>query len=98
MALTIAGVRKTVEGNRQVKVFDVTFDSSYVTGGEALTVADMGLRSLDEFSAEPDVNGNYVVYDRTNAKLLLFDIDSQAANAFNASAVVIRCRAVGRGG
>lgn len=48
---------------------DVTFDSSYATGGLSLTPAMLGLTSILKLDASPA--GGYVFpYDYTNAKLM----------------------------
>lgn len=46
MALTISRVKQDVQGGSRVIVADVTFDSSYATGGESLTPADLGLKAI----------------------------------------------------
>lgn len=49
-------------------VVDITFDSSYATGGEALTAAQLGLNALDIILCETR-SGYMFQYDHTNAKL-----------------------------
>ena len=46
MALTIVLVTQTQIADRYVRVLKVTWDSSYATGGEAITPADMGFSDL----------------------------------------------------
>lgn len=77
MALTIAKVTgaDTVLGNQKLKVRDITFDSSYATGGESLTAANVGLRKIYAvFGSVGTVSdgstGIVVKYDYTNSKLV----------------------------
>lgn len=53
------------------KTFDITFDSSYATGGEALTATDVGLGTI-LFVYAPAAGGRVFEYDYANAKLLAF--------------------------
>lgn len=81
MGLTVSKVvgADYVAGNKKVKVRDITFDSAYVTAGEALTPGTVGLRKIEQ--AIP--NGPFrnadgtlsidVSYDRTNSKLLAYE-------------------------
>lgn len=47
MAATASSVRRDdVFGNLKVTVTDVTFDSAYPSGGEAVTAADLGLHNV----------------------------------------------------
>jgi len=43
-----------VPGNRKFVTADVTFDSSYATGGEAISVSSLGLTRLDFMWVSPD--------------------------------------------
>lgn len=82
MALTVAKISGVstdfVEGNKKVRVRTVTFDSSYATGGEALTASDFGLRVLTEvrphgaFRTTDATSAVTVSYDHTNAKLVAY--------------------------
>lgn len=91
MGLTIARVSgaDTTWGNKKVKVRDITFDSSYPTGGESLTAADVGLRKIDQVipngtAVDSDGTGGthavVVVYDYSTAKLQAFE-GGASANA-----------------
>jgi hypothetical protein len=81
--LTISNDRtaNTVWGNKRVKVFDITFDSSYPTGGESLTASDLGFKKIEQFIPQgPAVDsdgtgGTHAVsvrYDYSTAKLQAF--------------------------
>lgn len=104
MALTVTTVRRTVYGNRRVVIADVTFDSSYLTGGESLTPSDLGLTAVDRIDAGVSTGGYVIVYDHTNSKLMAFQGDNtnaaaapliQVPNATNLSAVSVRVDAIG---
>lgn len=98
MALTIAPVRTFVIGDHRAVIADVTFDSSYVTGGESLTQTDLGLtRTLSFVSATVATTGHTCPYDYTNSKLLAFNGTTQIANTTDLSAVTTRVFAVGKG-
>jgi hypothetical protein len=81
MALTITKVTgaDTTFGNKRIKTRDITFDSSYPTGGEALTAADVGLTKIDNvLSVGTATNSagtlaHNVRYDFTNSKLQAFE-------------------------
>lgn len=95
----LVGTVRTVSGT-------VTFDSSYVTGGEPFTPAEVGLAYLSDFDCEPSTTGYVPVWDRsTNApKLMAFYGDNNNASdgplievpaATNLSTVVARFTATG---
>lgn len=94
MALSLANFKPGVSGNRRSNIVDVTFDSSYPTGGEALTPAQLGLISVDTVLADGKL-GYTFPYDRTNQKLLAFNGTTQAANEADLSAVTTRVVAIG---
>lgn len=81
MALTLTRVRQgdTVFGNKKVKTRDVVFDSSYPTGGESLTAAQVGLKTIvaaiphGAFRKTSDGSTAVLVsYDHTNSKLFAY--------------------------
>lgn len=81
MALTITKVgRSTVFGDRRVRFFDITFDTSYPTGGEALTPANLELTRIDFLQAHSkgDDPAYVVNYDYTNEKILVFGVEQDA--------------------
>lgn len=87
MALTITKIANAdyTEANKRVRVRSVTFDSSYPTGGESLTPADVGLRVITEARAhgafrKSDASDAVLVsYDYTNKKLLAYRQKDPAA-------------------
>lgn len=83
MALTVTTVRsQEVIGRKVLTVADITFDSSYPTGGEALTASDLSLAALDIVLAE-NAAGYSFEYDYTNSKLVAryFDYNAVADGA-----------------
>ena len=78
MALTVTQKgRVNVIGSRQMTTLDITFDSSYPTGGEPLDLDDY-VGTVDMVMSETASNGMNVFYDRTNKKLKAFGTISPA--------------------
>lgn len=71
MALTITQKKRAKMGNAYAVAADVTFDSSYPTGGEALAASVFGLNSIDIMLCET-AGGYMFQYDYANAKLKAF--------------------------
>lgn len=70
MSLTVSAERPVTDGHRRKVYADVTFDSSYPTGGEPVTAGDFGLQEIEELSPMgTTTNGYLVAYDRVNKKL-----------------------------
>lgn len=68
MALTVALKPRIKFGNAYAVPADITFDSSYPTGGEALAPSAFGLNSISLLLAETAA-GYMFHYDYTNSKL-----------------------------
>lgn len=97
MALTVEEVFRAPGTERQMHVHKVTFDSSYPTGGEALTAADLDWSDAATNLVVLPLAGGYTLeYDATNAKLLAYWVDttvdgakmSEVANTTNLSALI----------
>lgn len=75
----------------------ITFDTAYPTGGNAVTAATFGFGS-QLIDLLVFANGaEQPVFDKTNKKVKLFTADgTEATNASNQSAVVVRYMAIGR--
>lgn len=79
---------------------DVTFDSSYPTGGEPLVAADLGLTSILRLIASPAA-GYVFSYDHTNGKLIAYRggatgaVLAEESNATNMA--TIKTRVLARG-
>ena len=81
MALTYSDVKRRVVGDQQVITGTLTFDSSYPTGGEAVSLAAIGLTRLDELIVRP-AEGYVPEWDRsrTAPKVLLYYSDNNTAS------------------
>lgn len=110
MALTLAKTNKQVGdevfGRTRVRIREVTFDSSYPTGGESFTPADVGLSEFLAVLVSVDsaaAGGHVVQYDYTNKKLMAFVEEAVAAggalvevaNTTNLSNLKVRVVAIG---
>lgn len=103
MAATVAVVQELgPDGPNVAKIVTVTMDSSYATGGEAVTAADCGLSRIVQFALEP--NAGYVPeYDHANSKVKAFWVDTTVDGAAmaevvattNLATVVFRGKVVG---
>lgn len=101
MAASVTVNERTVQGNKRVTFSTVTFDSSYPTGGESVTAAQLGLSKVDW--ATPTVktiggtvNVANVTYDRTNSKFKVYDeTPAEVANTADLSTLVVEVRAEG---
>lgn len=112
MALTITTASpqssNDVWGRQRVATARVTFDSSYATGGESLTPANVGLSSFTYVAIEVDASvaahrGRIVQFDYTANKMLVLEEEAVAAggplletaNATDLSTMVVRVLCVG---
>ena len=86
--------------NAKRTVTDVTLDSSFQSGGEPLTAANLGLNTVYWAQAEPTlsatttVNVAFAGYDPGNALLHVYD-ETPAEISGDASGSVIRVTAYG---
>ena len=71
MALTFTEKKRAKLGNAYAISADITFDSSYPTGGEALAASAFGLNNIDIMLCET-ASGYMFQYDYANAKLKAF--------------------------
>lgn len=80
----------------------LTFDSKYVTGGESLTAASLGLQSVDHAIANiktvaKEVNVASAFYDKATEKVLLFnETPAQVASEADVEGVVVEVTAFGK--
>lgn len=101
MAVTVSRANNPqVEGARRVTVTNVTFDSSYPTGGEPLTFSDLGLTSVEFAVATLKTGGTgsvvQVWYDTANQKLKAYVAAAEVTAATDLSAIVAQVVAWGR--
>ncbi len=71
LTVTLAGDWLSNIGNRRAIEGTITFDSSYPTGGESLTAANIGLGVLKRIQFNP-VSGYILTYDYANQKVLVY--------------------------
>jgi hypothetical protein len=105
MALTftfVSNVPPTGNRGAKGKVYDVTLDASYLTGGWPITAANFGLNAIG-FVYVPGIKSGYgFSWDMTNSKIMAYK-DTASANAFTQcsasegalSGLVLRCMAGG---
>lgn len=78
LSLSLVSGASTVVSNKKMKVYDVTFDSSYATAGESLTAADVKLKKIEQLivhgpaAAAAGTDAVFPKYDYTNSKLQAF--------------------------
>lgn len=92
-----------VLGDLKLVVRSVTFDSSYVTGGELIVASDFGLNTIVfvSINAETDVATKSVVWLPSTGALKVWvedaisGIAAEAANASNQSAVSVQVAVLG---
>ena len=77
---TITNLDAQVVGTLKVTFRTLTFDSSYPTGGEPLTAADLGLSTV-VFATAQNKSGYSFEYDIANAKLLAYWVDTSTDGA-----------------
>lgn len=58
MAITVTVQESYTQGNHKVKQGTIAMDSSYLTGGEVITAADLGLSQIRSLFLNP--HGGYV--------------------------------------
>lgn len=103
MSLTKAGIQTgRPPGAEERTVNRFTFDTTYPTGGEPCSAADLGLTRVDWAEATivsatgAGVNVANCDYDVANGKIKLFDeTPAEVANAANVATVVVQIVAYG---
>ena len=106
MALTITTPGNAMDvvgvpGNNKYVIKRIQFDSSYATGGEALTATTLGFENLHIMLCSSEDNGYIAHYDYSGEKLALYEAGADAAaldevaNTTNVSAVYVRILAFG---
>jgi hypothetical protein len=68
-------------GSKRASEGTITFDSSYVTGGEPITAADVGLGELDSLVLEQGEDGHIIEWIRTSALTGLLKVRGAGATA-----------------
>lgn len=105
MAVTVTELFRTKTSDRYLHAYSVTFDSSYPTGGEPLTAANLGFSDLATNLVVTAHSGGYTFkYDGANEKLLAYWVDTtvdgsvmlEVVAATNLSTVVVIVYAWGK--
>ena len=78
MTKTVTIQDQYVQGNKKVVIADVDI-TSYTSGGEPLTPADLGLQGINYVSMKSTENGYDFSYDYTNQKIIARYYDYDAA-------------------
>jgi len=95
MAFTFGAITRIKAQNKLINMVPVTFDSSYPTGGLALTKANIGLVVPDVIFAIP-ASGYTFQYDAVNSKLKAYaSAGTEVANATSLATVVATVIAIG---
>ena len=105
MSITLTPVKTFVEGNQKRVIQTIALDSSYPTGGYALTGSTLGCDvALHDVTFNQGTGGYVYNYDYTASKVKLFwsngtgAVLSEVTNATDVSAVTaLRVCAVGKG-
>lgn len=102
MAISFARVTTTpyrIVGNQKETVYDCTFDSKYLEGGESCTPANLGLRVVERSTCTIQKVGgtvNVASASRYEEKLHLFDeTPAEVASEADVSNIVVRVVARG---
>ena len=102
MALTLNKTAEWVAGDRRMKVFDVTFDASYPTGGEPVSLADLGFSGEVSFLLAEPTGGYSFEYNPAAGTLLAYRTGAinapgeQVPNTTNLATINTRVFAIGR--
>lgn len=71
MGLSVTNIKRLKGGNFYQQISEITFDSSYATGGEVLTPRELGLNVIDFVDFE-SAGGYLFQYDHVNQKVKVF--------------------------
>jgi hypothetical protein len=83
-------------GGLQIREVDITFDSSYPTGGEAITAANVGLHTLLGLIQVAVTGSTYnFFFDSTNSKIVGWIINAEITNTTDISAITAKFLAIG---
>lgn len=91
MAATPTIIKRISRGGVRTNYLDVALDSSYPTGGYALSFNQLGFAKAPLLVDAEQATGRTYWYDRANQKLVAFSTAAtEVANATNLSAVTVR--------
>lgn len=81
LTVTLGKQQRTCIGRLAIVRGTIAFDTAYLTGGEALTAANLHLKTVDAFLAEP--KGAYAyLYDHANSKLKVISATGAGLKTF----------------
>ena len=74
-----------------MKFADITFDSSYATGGEAITAAALGYTELVGLAPVASTHEEYAyMYDSANGKIAVYAAGAEATGSADLSGVTTK--------
>jgi len=82
MAVTITNLRYQSEGSQMKVEGTLTFDTSYPTGGEAITAVQLGMARIDQFYIEDSEGYTYdsdIVSGNLSTKIVVYDATASGA-------------------
>lgn len=90
MALTFTETKRDVHGRSRVWQGQITFDTSYPTGGEAIAPGDFGLTRIDHVIVESSNVARLALWDSANSKIILgsSSTGTESTNASDQSSIV----------
>lgn len=98
MSMNVKLIRKIKFGNAFGVVAELTGDTSYATGGYALTANQLGLNVIENVLPQSPAGGKFWEYDFANKKIKILELTTtlaEAANNSNQSNSVARIVAFG---
>lgn len=102
MALTITDFNEAgIPDDRQARLVQIDFDSSYPTGGESLTPSDVNLDQIDAVFFDTSTHGYVFGYDKATEKVVVFGAGTaggaldEEGDTTDLSAVSVRAFVVG---
>lgn len=88
MALAATAGEVNFSQKRREVLVNLAFDSSYPTGGESLTAAQVGLSVIEYMNVLGGGNGYHYQYDTTNSKVKVYSTAAtEVANTTDLSAL-----------
>lgn len=100
MAVSVTVNDRDVWGKHHVRWATITFDSSYPTGGEAVTAANFELSELKNvLVTNPSIDDAAItsaIWDATNSKIIVIDeAGLQEGNTTDLSSTTLKVIAIG---
>jgi len=100
MAATVSNLDFSVDGDKRATIGTITGDTSYTSGGYAISPSAIGLANVLDFAADLPVSSVPAIraarWDYTNNKLMFFDqAFAEIANGIDLSAYSLKFRALG---